>query len=69
ILGCLSVLGIIGLIFSLQVNSKWQLGDYAGAESAASTARVLGIISMVGFVLVALYVLVIIFGLLFAAFV
>ena len=40
ILGC-TVIGIIGLVFSLQVNKKWEMGDYAGAESASSTAKIL----------------------------
>lgn len=48
ILGC-TVIGIIGLVFSLQVNKKWEMGDYAGAESASSTAKILGIIGVIGF--------------------
>ncbi|MBR8741527.1 CD225/dispanin family protein [Nocardiopsis sp. MG754419] len=43
-----TVAGIIGLIFALQVNSKWQMGDYAGAESSSNTAKITGIISLVG---------------------
>jgi heme/copper-type cytochrome/quinol oxidase subunit 2 len=50
IFGC-TVIGIIGLVFALQVNSKWEMGDYAGAESAAGTAKILGIISLIGFIL------------------
>ncbi|WP_017573557.1 CD225/dispanin family protein [Nocardiopsis halotolerans] len=71
IFGC-TVVGIIGLIFALQVNSKWEMGDYAGAESSAQTARILGIIGLVGFILMivfaVLYVLffVIMFGTIFA---
>ncbi len=44
--GC-TVLAIIGLVFALQVSSKWQIGDYQGAESAAKTAKIMGIISFV----------------------
>lgn len=44
--GC-TILAIIGLVFSLQVSSKWQIGDYHGAESAANTAKIMGIISLV----------------------
>lgn len=43
-----TIAGIIGLIFALQVNSKWQMGDYAGAESSSNTAKITGIISLVG---------------------
>lgn len=57
IIGCLSVLGIIGLVFGLQVSSKWRMGDYAGAHSNARTAKILGIISLIGFVPAVLYVL------------
>ncbi|QUX30741.1 CD225/dispanin family protein [Nocardiopsis akebiae] len=70
ILGILSctVIGIIGLIFSLQVNSKWEMGDYAGAQSASDTAKILGIIGLVSFIVCAvilvLYILffVVMFG-------
>ncbi|MFY7066753.1 CD225/dispanin family protein [Nocardiopsis changdeensis] len=51
ILSCIPVLGIIGLVFSLQVNSKWDSGDFAGAQDAAKTAKTLGIISLVLFIL------------------
>lgn len=63
ILSCLPVLGIVGLVFALQVNSKWALGDYVGAQSASHTARVLGIIGVVLFVPVVLYALLMIVGL------
>lgn len=68
IIGCLSVLGIIGLVFGLQVSSKWRMGDYVGAHSNARTAKILGIISLIGFVPAVLYVLFILFGILFAIF-
>lgn len=54
IFGC-TVIGIIGLVFALQVNSKWSVGDYAGAESASNTARILGIIGLVCFILAAIF--------------
>lgn len=44
--GC-TILAVIGLVFALQVSSKWQIGDYQGAESAANTAKIMGIISFV----------------------
>lgn len=71
ILGC-TVVGIIGLIFALQVNSKWDAGDYAGAEDAAKVAKIMGIIGLVSFiclvVFIVLYVLffVVLFGAMFA---
>jgi len=55
IFGC-TVIGIIGLIFALQVNSKWESGDYAGAESSAQVAKIMGIIGLIGFILAALYI-------------
>ncbi|QVQ53092.1 CD225/dispanin family protein [Spiractinospora alimapuensis] len=54
IFGC-TILGVIGLVFSLQVNSKWQMGDYAGAQSASDTARILGIISLICFIVMVLF--------------
>jgi len=60
IFGCLgmtSIIGIIGLIFALQVSSKWHIGDYVGAESAANTAKILGIIGLCCFVVTALFFL------------
>ncbi|MDT0330477.1 CD225/dispanin family protein [Nocardiopsis lambiniae] len=55
IFGC-TVIGIIGLIFALQVNSKWQAGDYTGAEESAKVAKIMGIIGLVGFILALLFV-------------
>ncbi|MCY9782969.1 CD225/dispanin family protein [Nocardiopsis sp. EMB25] len=59
--GC-TILAIVGLVFAIQVNSKWQAGDYAGAESAAKTAKILGIISFIGFCLTVVYVVLMILG-------
>ncbi|MFV2197874.1 CD225/dispanin family protein [Nocardiopsis sp. LOL_012] len=56
--GCLSVLNIIGLIFALQVDSKWRMGDYIGAEEAAKTAKIMGIIGLVGFILLIAFLVV-----------
>lgn len=41
------ILGIIGIVFSSQVKSKYAGGDYAGAESASSTARIMFIINLI----------------------
>ena len=57
IFGC-TVIGIIGLVFALQVNSKWQSGDYSGAQDAAKIAKILGIIGLVSFILMVVFVVV-----------
>lgn len=41
------ILGIIAIIFSTQVDSKYNMGDYSGAQSASNTAKILSIISLV----------------------
>ncbi|MBC7893056.1 MAG: CD225/dispanin family protein [Sphingobacteriaceae bacterium] len=33
--------GVIGIVFSTQVDSKYNAGDYAGAASSANTAKIL----------------------------
>lgn len=66
IFGCMSVLGIIGLVFSLQVNSRWSYGDVAGAEQASRTARILGIISLIGTILMGLFVILYIIAIVYA---
>ncbi len=40
------ILGIIAIVFATQVNSKYDAGDYAGAESSSNTAKILGFISL-----------------------
>jgi Interferon-induced transmembrane protein. len=32
-------LGIVSIVFAAQVNSKWSIGDIAGAQSASENAR------------------------------
>ncbi|MFD6094786.1 CD225/dispanin family protein [Nocardiopsis flavescens] len=65
IFGC-TIIGVIGLIFSLQVNSKWQAGDYHGAEESAKVAKIMGIISLIGFILmivvVVFYIILMVIG-------
>ncbi|PRX98525.1 CD225/dispanin family protein [Allonocardiopsis opalescens] len=36
---CCLPLGIVSIVFSTQVNSKWQAGDYAGAQDASNKAK------------------------------
>lgn len=53
---CCQILGIISIIYSAGVESKFYRGDIAGAESASRTAKTLvivsvafGILTMIGF--------------------
>lgn len=43
---CCLIGGIIAIIYSTQVDSKYNAGDYAGAESAAKTAKTWVIVSV-----------------------
>lgn len=43
---CCQILGIISIIFSAGVESKFYRGDIAGAESSSKTAKTLVIISV-----------------------
>ncbi len=36
---CCLPLGIVGIVFASQVNSKFDAGDYAGAESTSKQAK------------------------------
>lgn len=36
---CCIPFGLIGLFFSTQVNKKWDMGDFAGAQDSAAKAR------------------------------
>jgi hypothetical protein len=44
---CCQILGIISIIFSAGVESKFYRGDIAGAENSSNTAKTLVIISVV----------------------
>jgi Interferon-induced transmembrane protein. len=39
------ILGIIAIVFSTQVDNKYSARDYAGAESASKTAKLLSLIA------------------------
>ena len=43
---CCTPLGIASVVFSTQVNSKFQMGDQAGAEDASKKAKMFGIIGI-----------------------
>jgi len=52
---CCQPLGIVGIVFASQVNSKFSSGDYAGAVQASKEAKkwmtwgiIVGLIIMVG---------------------
>ena len=36
---CCLPLGVVGIVFAAQVNSKYDAGDYAGAEQASKQAK------------------------------
>lgn len=44
---CCVIGGIVGIVYSVQANSKWEAGDYEGAHKAANTARTWLIISAI----------------------
>ena len=58
---CCLPLGIASIVFSTQVNSKWSMGDAAGAHESARKAKNFAIASAaVSLVLVALYVVLVV---------
>jgi len=36
---CCTIGGIVAIVYSSQVNSKWAMGDYQGAEQAAANSK------------------------------
>jgi len=44
---CCLPLGIVSIVFSTQVNSKYAVGDYEGAEKASKNARLFWILAAV----------------------
>jgi hypothetical protein len=54
---CCLPLGIVSIVFSAQVNSKWAAGDFAGAQGSAAKAKTFAIWSaVVGVVVVLVYI-------------
>lgn len=44
--GCFGMIpGIVAIVFATQVDSKYNLGDYAGAQSASKNAKLFSIIA------------------------
>jgi hypothetical protein len=60
---CCLPLGIASIVFSTQVNSKWALGDVAGAQDSSVKAKKFAIWSAIAWaIVVVLYVIAIIIG-------
>lgn len=55
---CCLPLGVVSIVFSTQVNSKWALGDVAGAQDSSAKARKFAIWSAIAWaIVVVLYVI------------
>jgi uncharacterized membrane protein YozB (DUF420 family) len=55
---CCLPLGVVSIVFSTQVNSKWALGDVAGAQEASAKAKKFATWSAIAWaVVVVLYVI------------
>lgn len=50
---CCLPLGVASIVFSTQVNSKWALGDVAGAQDSSAKAKKFAIWSAIAWVIVA----------------
>lgn len=55
---CCLPLGVASIVFASQVNSKWQMGDYAGAQNSSQRAKQFALWSTIaGVVVLVLYIL------------
>jgi heme/copper-type cytochrome/quinol oxidase subunit 2 len=60
---CCLPLGVFSIVFAAQVNNKWALGDYAGAQESSAKAKRFAIWSAVAVVvLIVLSVIAVIVG-------
>lgn len=60
---CCLPLGIVGIVKAAEVNSKWNAGDFAGAQKSADDAKRFSIIGIVvGVVLIVLYLVLVLGG-------
>jgi hypothetical protein len=46
-------LGVVSIVFSTQVNSKWALGDVAGAQDASEKAKRFAIWAAIAWAIIA----------------
>jgi hypothetical protein len=54
---CCTPLGIVSIVYAAQVNSKWQMGDYAGAQESARKAKQFAMWAAIALgILVAIYI-------------
>jgi len=60
---CCLPLGIVSIVFAAQVNSKWQMGDFAGAHESSEKAKQFAIwAAVVGAAVLVLYIVLVIGG-------
>ncbi|NUR84186.1 MAG: CD225/dispanin family protein [Nonomuraea sp.] len=58
---CCLPLGVVSIVFSSQVNTKWAAGDYQGAIDSSEKAKKWWIASMItGGVLIVLYLILVV---------
>jgi heme/copper-type cytochrome/quinol oxidase subunit 2 len=55
---CCLPLGVVSIVFAAQVNGKWAMGDFAGAQESAKKAKQFAIWSAIAWaVVIVLYVI------------
>lgn len=59
---CCLPLGVVSIVFSTQVNSKWAMGDVAGAQAASGKARNFAIWSAIAGVFLVIVVVILRFA-------
>lgn len=60
---CCLPLGVVAIVYAAQVNSKWAMGDQAGAHESARKARQFSIwAAVLGLVALVIYVILVIAG-------
>jgi len=52
--------GIVGIVFASQVNSKYNAGDFEGAEKASKYAKIAWIVSIVSIVAALAYTIIVV---------
>ena len=59
---CCLPLGVVSIVFSTQVNSKWAMGDVAGSQAASGKARNFAIWSAIAWVAIVIVVVILRFA-------